>query len=117
MNKDELIQVLEEENARRIELIEQQGKELNRRNDLINKLNKELDYYRQAEEQGLIHKAPVPNGTIIYHITDKDFMDFEKVIRSESYIHGYTEYSIGDINKDWFLTREEAEAALKGGTS
>ena len=79
----------------------------------------ELLRYRQAEEQGLLHKAPIPNGTQIYKINQMSveeclYYNFatDRIIQ-ETYIYGYTEVQDGEMNIDWFLTKEAAEAALK----
>jgi hypothetical protein len=79
-------------------------------------INKKLAAYEDAEEQGLLHKAPVIDGTRIYVIMDDPINEFQ-YIYEDSYLHGYTEYGIGEINNDWFLAREAAEAAMKGSVS
>lgn len=80
-----------------------------------NAINKLADY-ENAEEQGLLHKAEIPNGTTIYVLqTDEDD---EWFIHSESYLYGVTEYFYGNFGKDFWTSKEEAEQALtemKGG--
>ncbi len=71
-----------------------------------------LAYYEDLEEQGLLHKAPVPNGTPIYFVSLLDWLE-EDGVHSVEYIHGATENLYGEINKDWYLTEEEAKAKFK----
>lgn len=71
-----------------------------------------LKYYEDMEEQGLLHKAPVPNGTPIYFVRYNDWIE-EDGVHSIEYIHGATENLFGEINKDWFLTEEEAGAKFE----
>lgn len=72
--------------------------------------------YEDAKEQGLLHKAEIPNGTTIY-VWQTDEND-EWFIHSESYFYGLTEYFYGSFGKDFWTSKEEAEQALsemKGG--
>lgn len=66
-----------------------------------------------AEKQGLLHKAPVPDGTTIYVIQDDEiaelFDEEYNQIRELSYYHGHTEFAFGEAGDGFFLTREEAE--------
>ena len=71
-----------------------------------------LREYEDLEEQGLLHKAPVPNGTFIYVVRYNNWCE-ENFIDAIEYIHGLTENLLGEMNKDWFLTEEEAEQKLK----
>lgn len=79
-----------------------------------------LASYEDAEEQGLLHKAPVPNGTPIFILNDEDdeFIGdtFEPILET-SYLHGYTEFAYGELDNGWYLTREDAEKTLKGSVS
>ena len=72
---------------------------------------RELQRYKDLEEQGLLHKAQLKNGTPIY-VLQCDWDD-NYAVHEECYVYGVTEYLIGEINKDWWLTKEEAEAKLK----
>ena len=67
--------------------------------------------YEDAEEQGLLHIAPLKNGTPIWYL---DVMPFEEKVRVKktSYLYGETEYSIGELGKDFWTSREEAGQAL-----
>lgn len=56
-----------------------------------------LAEYENLEEQGLLHIAPIPNGTIIYvWQTDEDDCWF---IHNEAYLYGFTEYYHGEFGK------------------
>lgn len=79
----------------------------------FDKIVRTLAYYEDLEESGLLHVAPVKDGTKIFYIDDRDFMDFEKMVFDDTYLNGFTEYCHGEFNKDWFLTRDEAELKLK----
>lgn len=100
-------------------LINAREDEETRRNHYIlrkayDKVFDRLQEFEVAEEQGLLHKAPVPNGTTIFIFSYIDLFDETMEVSKDSYLHGYTETVIGEMNKDWFLTREAAEGALKG---
>lgn len=71
----------------------------------------ELQEYKQLEEQGLLHKAPIPNGTTIY--VWQMNVDDEWFIHSESYLYGVTEYFYGKLGEDFWTTKEEAEWHLQ----
>ena len=74
----------------------------------------EVVRYRELEKAGLLHISPLKDGTSIYVIVE-DFVDFgekERYITKTSYLHGVTEYEIGEFNKDYWLTLKEAEKAL-----
>lgn len=73
--------------------------------------------YAEQEEQGLLHIAPIPDGTRIYTLSSEDEVEFfgEEPISETSYLYNHTEYAYGEMNKDWFLTREAAEEALREG--
>jgi hypothetical protein len=58
----------------------------------------------------------VIDGTRIYVIMDDPINEFQ-YIYEDSYLHGCTEYGIGEMNKDWFLDKEDAEKAMKGSVS
>lgn len=71
-----------------------------------------------ADEQGLLHKAPVPNGTDIYYIYEPDEIyepDMPICIVHDIYNYGITEYQYGELDKNWFLSEEAARQVLKGG--
>ena len=79
-----------------------------------------LAHYEDLEEQGLLHIAPVKDGTEIF-VHFRDFVDIdsddigvEDNILETTYMYGLTEFEHGELNKDWFLTKEEAEKALEG---
>ena len=65
----------------------------------------------EAEEQGLLHKAEIKDGTPIWYIASLD--DEEPFLVKSSYIYNVTEYEVGDLEKDFWLSEEEAEAKLK----
>lgn len=71
-----------------------------------------LKDYEQAEEDGLLHKAPIPNGTIIYLWAEND--DDEMIIHSESYLYGVTEFLYGKFGEDFWDSEEQALAKMKG---
>ena len=75
-------------------------------------LNK-LRNYELLEDNGLLHIAPCKNGTEIFYLTNKDFMDFEKIVAKGSYLNGFTEYYHGEVGVGFFLTRDEADEKLK----
>ena len=69
------------------------------------KADKKLGEYEDAEEKGLLHIAPIPNGTTIYvWQTDKDDRYF---VHHELYLYGYTEYLYGEFGKDFFISEED----------
>ena len=80
--------------------------------DTIEKLAK----YEDLEEQGLLHIAPLKDGTPIFVIEEDWVFDgLERYITKTSYLHGVTEYEIGELNKDYWLTHEAAEKVLRNG--
>lgn len=79
-------------------------------------LTNKLAEYEDAEEQGLLHKAPLKNGTLIWYF--QYGFDEGPYLTSGTYLYGVTEYEIGEFKKDFWLSEEEAEQALtemKGG--
>lgn len=66
----------------------------------------EIQQYKQLEEQGLLLKLPCPLGTKIYCIHN-GFV--EEGMFFEMSCFKFKDY----YKKSWFLTREEAEQALK----
>ena len=66
----------------------------------------EVKSYRDAEKQGLLLKLPCPLGTKIYCIHN-GFI--EEGMFFEMSCFKFKDY----YKKSWFLTREEAEQALK----
>lgn len=71
-----------------------------------------LKEYEQAEEDGLLHKAPIPNGTIIYLWAEND--DDEMIIHRESYLYGVTEFLYGKFGEDFWDSEEQALSKMKG---
>ena len=86
------------------------GKAITKTLDFQPLIDKLADY-EDAEEQGLLHIAPLKNGTPIWYL---DVMPFEEKakVKKTSYLYGETEYSIGELGKDFWTSREEAESAL-----
>lgn len=76
----------------------------------------EVIKYIELEKEGLLHIAPLKDGTPIFIIYEDyvGFGDIERSVEKTSYLHGVTEYEIGELNKDYWLTYEAAEKALKG---
>lgn len=70
----------------------------------------ELKKYRQKEEQGLLHKAPLKDGTPIWYVLN--IFDEVMYVTNTIYIFGVTEYEIGEFGKKFWLSEEEAEKAL-----
>lgn len=70
--------------------------------------------YRNLDKQGLLHIAPIKDGTEIFipH-SGLDEIDLEDGILKVTYLYGLTEFEWGEMNKHWFLTQEEAEKALE----
>ena len=84
--------------------------------------------YEQAEEQGLLIKLPCKAGDVVHKIrkclapgcktcggykrVDNCYCEYKARIFETSFIYSY----IDDYGKTVFLTREEAESALKGGS-
>lgn len=98
-----------------------------------NAMRKIVDSYRKAEDQGLLVRLPCKVGDKVYllwscgkhgksisemvvkHI-DIDLMpDIEFACRKEKGTGSYWFFKPKDIGKTVFMSREEAEAALKGG--
>ncbi len=84
--------------------------------DTLTEILDKLADYEDAEEQGLLHRAPIPDGTSIFTLNDDDpdffGYDLEQILET-SYLYSHTEFVYGEINQGWFLTREAAEEALK----
>ena len=78
------------------------------------KTAKKLKTYEDLEEQGLLHIAPLKDGTPIYAIVEDcvDFGEKERYIVRSSYLHGVTEYDFGELNKDFFTSEQAAENYL-----
>ena len=68
-----------------------------------------LSHYEDLEEQGLLHKAPLKDGTPIY-LFRYNFEDGE-YLEEETYIYGLTENLIGELGKDYWLSMEDALSA------
>lgn len=76
-----------------------------------------LAEYEDAEEQGLLHKAPLKDGMPIWYIQNMFEEDYR--IAETIYVYQVTEYEIGNLGIDFWTTKEEAEQKLveivKGG--
>lgn len=87
---------------------------------------KQLKVYKDTEEQGLLLRLPCKIGDIVYSVT-RNFISEYTICSIEKYnegfffnwrcekgiyinVRGFTDY---DIGKTVFLTKEEAEQALK----
>jgi len=91
---------------------------LRKKDEEIDHLQSRLAEFEDAQKQGRLHIAPCADGTEIWRVLDVDsemmqLFEIEEPISRETYIHGYTEITIGEMNKDWFLTEEFAKSALK----
>ena len=64
-----------------------------------------LAEYEEAEEQGLLHIAPLPNGTPIYLWQEND--NEEWFIYKDSYLYGVSEYYHGKLGEGFFISEEE----------
>ena len=80
-----------------------------------------LAAYEDAEEQGLLVRLPCKVGDMVYRIHTKDHVEKHRVIAfhvSASCLWFWDENGretpVEKIGKTVFLTRTEAEAALKG---
>ena len=86
-----------------------------------------LAVYEDAEEQGLLVRLPCKVGETVYYLNPFNEIENGKITMIQqkadgtwkfrvttSYSHDVTTDAIG---KTVFLTREEAEAALKGATN
>ena len=84
-----------------------------------------LKEYEDAEEQGLLIRLPCKVGTPVYDIKWWDDKKEKVSVDGKLYyrtVHKYkvskshfSLYDFDDIGKTVFLTKEEAERALKGG--
>lgn len=94
--------------------------------EAIARANEVLKSYKDAEEQGLLLKLPCKVGDTVYSVT-RDFISEYTICSIEMYkegfffnwkcekgiyinLRGFTNF---DIGKTVFLTKEEAEQALK----
>ncbi len=78
------------------------------------KVYEKLREYEDLEEQGRLHIAPIVDGTEIYvPFSGLSDVDLEDGILVSTYLYGLTEFENGIMNKDWFLTMEEAKKALE----
>lgn len=80
-----------------------------------------LAAYEDAEEQGMLVRLPCKVGDLVYRIHTKDHVEKHRVIAfhvstSELWFwdENGRETPVKTIGKTVFLTREEADAALKG---
>ena len=87
---------------------------------------KELKEYRDLEEQGLLLKLPynIANHGIVYFVDEKDLeiyqlrsdkIEISKMMISNEFYYTIDcfDFSYEDFGKTVFLTKEEAEQALK----
>lgn len=74
------------------------------------KANQKLKEYEDLEEQGLLHKAPLKDGTPIWYVLN--IFDEVMYVTNTTYIFGVTEYEIGEFGKKFWLSEAEAEKAL-----
>lgn len=94
--------------------------------DYLQRVCDKLAAYEEAEEQGLFVILPVKSGDTVYQLRDKKHALCVGVHPRHIscvcvYGNDWTAEHQGDkpctkndFGKTWFLTREEAEAALKG---
>ena len=80
-----------------------------------------LAAYEDAEERGLLVRMPCKVGDVVYRIHTKDHVEKHRVIAFHVCASGLwfwdengRETPVETIGKTVFLTREEAEAELKG---
>ena len=107
-------------------------RDINTIGSYIWKIVKELKQYRDAEEQGLLLRLPVPEGAVVYTLSyiyeckfDYDCKEFDayKCEEDVSCEHQYKVYRVKEtkfqkqmlamLGKTVFLTKEEAEQALE----
>ena len=62
-------------------------------------LRETLKTYEDDEEQGLLHKSPLKDGTPIWHLTE--VFDEGAYLTETHYIYNVTEYEIGELGKDF----------------
>lgn len=76
-----------------------------------------LGEYEDAEEQGLLLRLPCKIGDVVWHISgmtiEVDVVNSIEVGKEIIFIWTYDDTWLGEFGKTVFLTREEAEAALK----
>lgn len=72
-----------------------------------------LGKYEDAEEQGLLLRLPCKVGDVVYQIAPRENKIYPIVAPNLHTIVRWTEDEV--IGEIIFLTREEAEEALKGG--
>lgn len=75
--------------------------------DWMAKAKQKLWDYENAKEQGLLHMAPIPNGTTIYVWQSGENDSW--FIHNESYVYGFTEYQYGEFGKNFFVSEEECK--------
>ena len=88
----------------------------------LHEVKSELDKYREAEKDGRMAVLPVKKGTKIFRVVDIPEHKCQGRMRGHYFpstkriYKGVMQWEDGsDFGKTVFLTREEAEAALKGG--
>ena len=91
-----------------------------KRNSQLAEWLEELKSYRDAEEQGLLLRLPCKIGDKVYQIEDGYIYEFNARSidvrkENEKYIFciDSMDYKMDDFGKTVFLTKEEAEQALK----
>ncbi len=83
-----------------------------------NAMRKVVDSYRKAEEQGLLVRLPCKIGSTLYVLRGDVSNGWETL--KPTHIET-VKFTLGCLDKDlnlypcYYLTREEAEAALEGG--
>ena len=88
----------------------------------LHEVKSELEKYREAEKDGRMAVLPVKKGTKIFRVVDIPEHKCQGRMRGHYFpstkriYKGVMQWEDGsDFGKTVFLTREEAEAALKGG--
>lgn len=80
-----------------------------------------LATYEDAEEQGRLVVLPCKMGDMVYYRRGRDIIGdtVERIIidgiDNQVLVGAHKAYMFCDFGRNVFLTREEAEAALKGG--
>ena len=73
-----------------------------------------LAEYEDLEEHGLLLRLPCKEGDTIYEIySDGEYCVSWRDIKEEKFTLSYYEHHKADFDKTVFLTKAEAEAALK----
>lgn len=93
--------------------------------DTISAMYKKLAAYEDAEEQGLLVRLPCKVGDTVYRLNPFDEIESGKITMIQQKADGTWKFRVTTdfsndvttdaIGKTVFFSREEAEAALKGG--